>query len=151
MNTRSNEVQTALQVVKDAAQNAMMDNGIKQETVADILGMTQSSVSKMVNYTGEQHLAAGHLSVLMNEPATKPIAMAVMIAIGGMCGMDIDERAAAVDVNGSIDDELLNIDVLQARIIELRSGDMRKVVALCHEIKHQVNIIEAEAQRKLNK
>jgi hypothetical protein len=149
MNTRNHDVSTALQVVKDAAQNAMMDNGIKQETVADALGLTQSSVSKMMNYTGEQHLAVGHLPALFTDPGTKGVAMAVLIAIGGMMGLSFEEIDTPEETNGSIDDELLRIDVLQARIIELRTGDMRKVLALCQEIKHQVNMIEHEAQTKL--
>lgn len=151
MNTRNHEVSTTLQVVKDAAQNAMMDNGIKQESVADVLGMTQSSISKMMNYTGEQHLAVGHLPVLFNDPSTQPVAMAVMLAIGNLMGLEFDVRATLDETNGSIDDELLRIDVLQARIIELRNGDTRKVAAICQEIKHQINMIEAEANKKMGK
>ena len=149
MNTRNHDVLNALQVVKDAAQTAMMDNGTKQETVADVLGMTQSSVSKMMNYTGEQHFAIGHLPVMFNDPHTKPVAMAVMIAIGGMMGLSFEQDVPAGPTNGSIDDELLQIDVLQARIIELRGGDMRKVLALCQEIKQQINMIEHEANKKI--
>jgi len=152
MNTRSTEVQTALQVVKDAAQNAMMENGIKQEAVADVLGMTQSSVSKMCNYTGEQHFAVGHLPALFSDKITRPVAFAVMLAIATPMGLQIEQTVEPGDTNGMIDDELLNIDVLQARIIQLRSGDardMRKVLAICQEIKHEVNKIEMEANKKM--
>lgn len=149
MNTRNDDVTNALKAVKDAAQTAVLDAGVKQEVMADVLGMTQSSVSKMLNYTGEQHLAVGHIPVLFADPYTRPVAMAVLIKVAGDCNVAINTLPDAGAANGSIDDELLAIDMLHARIIALRGGDMRKVLSVCQEVREQIGIIELEANKKL--
>lgn len=149
MNTRCNQVLNALQVVKDAAQTAMMENQVKQESVADALGLTQSSISKMCNYTGEQHFAIGHLPALYADKNTRIVALAVMQEIGALMGIEFEEIVVAEQVNGSIDDELMQLNVLEGKLTELRTGNMHRVLQLCIEMKQQISSIEAEAHKKL--
>lgn len=121
MHTTLEEEQT---VVKRALYDGMRDAKVKQEIVAKVLGLNQSSVSRMTNPNEELQLSVAHLLLLVKDPFTQPVAEAVIAALGAMF-LTPDPTA-----DGSLMDELLDLTKADGRLAGIVSDGIEK-----HEVK----------------
>lgn len=133
--------------VKRAFYEGMRNNQVKQDIVASVLNLNQSSISRMVNPDEYAQLSVGELSVLHKDPFTAVIADHVLSSIGGHF------YAVSSEVDGSLLDEFLeltSIDGKLATILEdgVQQHEHAKILKLADRLEDIAMRLRTELQNK---
>lgn len=124
---------------------ALHETDIKQEAIANDVGTTQPTVSRWFSYLNTEFPDLFQLSkfppvlltALLNV-VLKPLGLAVT-----------RPKPAVRDLNGSMDDELLNIDVIQADIIRVKDQDPKKAKKHIADLHGMLDKLDAECDLQI--
>jgi len=145
MNTVTRESEH--KAVKRSFYEGMRNNQVKQDIVASVLDMNQSSVSRMVNPEEYAQLSVGELSMLHKDPFPAVIADHVLSSIGGRFNVE------SSNVDGSLLDEFLeltSIDGKLATILEdgVQKHEHSKILKLADRLEDIAMRLRTEVQNK---
>jgi transcriptional regulator with XRE-family HTH domain len=109
---------------KARAWESIQDHEITQEDIAAALSIEQSTVSRWMNTTGDLHFPASLLPALF-DPKVAPLRSDLLVFLASRSGCVITERPKVVDLDGSLQDETMELAKYLGRIAEqVASGKM---------------------------
>lgn len=111
---------TEEKLVKHSFYDGARTNAVKQEVIARVLGVNQSSVSRMMNPEEALHLSVADLSLLHRDPFTRPIAEVIIESIGASF------HPEAKDADGSFIDDLLSLTTANGKLAEIIEGGVEE-------------------------
>lgn len=106
-------------VVKRALLDGRHSANVKQEIVAKVLDLNQSSISRMENPEDDLHLSAAQLSLLHLDPFTAPVADEVMMAMGARFNL------ADAQTDGDFLDEFFELTSVDGKLSEIIKGGVQ--------------------------
>lgn len=140
MQTLNEEVNHSLQKVKRAFRESLINEKIKQEVVANLLEVNQSTIQRYTDPDSTLDLPVGALPIMHNDERLRPVAEAILAAIGArfvtfwnFAGLD-----------GSIEDEILMMVELEGALAEVRKKDLKKAQRIINRMKYVIERMEAE-------
>ena len=129
---------------KQACIEAFHDSPFNQQAIADACDTTQETISRWFGYTSEQHLPAFLLSVLPKE-----IAIPLLKFFADKFDYVMIARKPEMQLDGHIEDELLEIDRLQGKIIEMGMQDPKRSRKLVDKMRSVVERMDTELEGKI--
>ena len=139
----TNKIQRTREDVKSFLYNRILEEEFTQEYVAFLLGKAPQTLNHYLNPNDNQDFPA-YLICFLPEPLACELLR--FLADKVQCDL-LPKIPVKGTVNGSTDDEMLNLDVLQGRFIEsLRSDEVapEKIRRIVQKMKEQLAIVEAE-------
>ncbi len=143
MKMKSERIQRLANDFKQACIEAYHDSPFNQQAVADSCETTQESVSRWFSYTSDQHLPAFLISFLPKE-----IAVPILKFLANKFEYVLVARKPEMELDGRIEDELLEIDRLQGKIIEIREEDPKKCRKLVDKLRGVVDRMDHELEHR---
>jgi len=140
------KAKTASEEFKSILNDLIIDAEIKQEVIAHQGGVKQCTVSQWMDPLSERHIPAFQL-LLQDEKIVVPICRLILERFN----KSIVTNVKALKVNGSIDDNLLQMDILQGELIKIKDKSPKEIIKWCNEIEVELATIKAEALIKLGK
>jgi hypothetical protein len=129
---------------KGVLNDLQVDEHLKQDVLAHDGGVKQNTISQWFSPESDRHLPAFQL-LLQSEKIVVPLCRMFLERFN----KSIVTNRKALKVNGTMDDNLLTIDIIQGEIIKLRNGDPVKVIKYCEQLEIEVATIKAEAKEKI--
>lgn len=121
------------------------DAPYSQEAIADATGKRQSTVSRWFSYA-ENELPDLHSISKFPREIRVPLCQHLVKEFG----LVIAQRVPVVGrLNGSLDDELLNVDVVQAEIIRQKNKDPKAAKKYVSELRAICDKMTAECDKML--
>src|SRR5574343_1303667 len=120
MHILNNSTERIAQDIKALLINGMQAYNLKEETIADVVRVDQSTVSRWLRIEGPHHFPVFAIAKLAEEPLTRSLGIAVMDMLETVYGREAQEVKRPANLNGNADDELLAFDVVQAEIIKAK-------------------------------
>ena len=143
MQPNPNKIQRAKEDAKAFLYSRICEEDLKQEYVAFMIGKAPQTLNHYLNPNDAQDFPA-YLTPFLPEP----LAVDLLRFLAEKIDHDVLPKIPIVGrVNGSTDDEMLNLDVLQGKFIEqLRNGNQssEKTKRIVDKMKEQLACIEAE-------
>jgi len=110
-----------------------------------VLQTTQATVSRWCDIESDLDIPFGIIPRLRGDRMTAPVVDDMLRTIGAT----LTKPVLSIDINGTVDDNLLNIDVIQSKIIIMKDRDKHKALRACGELLHEIAIIEEELRRQM--
>lgn len=127
---------------------SMGDNKLTQQMLADAIGVDQATISRWFSYGGDLHFPAC-LTPMFSSDALRVLALDILRFQAQPLGFMVADSLGSVgEVNGSLDDELLEIGRLEGKMIELKDKSPRQVARLCDELERVVNRARLELKAR---
>jgi len=145
----SQSIKSEEKTVKHALFNGMRTQSVKQEIVAQVLGVNQSSVSRMVNPEEDLHLSVAGLSMLHKDPFTAAVADDVIESIAA-------RFVSTADADGDFLDEffeLTSIDGNLSNIIKdgVQHHEHKKILKLASRLEDIAGRLRSEVNKAKSK
>jgi len=96
----------------------MHEYRLVQKQLADELGVDQSTISRWFSFDGESDFPASLTPVLAQRPQLKPLAIAILEFQADRMGYDLIKRVKHAELDGHLDDEMLEIVKHLGRVVE---------------------------------
>lgn len=132
------------QELKDLLVRSREESPHSQEDLADMCGTSQPTIQRWFSYTLD-HFPPIWTLALLPEEVVVPLCRHFLSRFN----KTISTRISALHTDGSIDDNLLNIDVIQAEIIKRKDKEPRKVLEWIDKLRLELDICEAEIKLKI--
>lgn len=145
MQTLNSELNEWLAKVKRAFREALVNEKIKQEVVANLFEVNQSTIQRYTDPDSTLDLPAGALPVMHRDERLRPVAEAIMATIGAR----FVSFGKLNGLDGSIDDEILMMVELEGALAEVRKKDMKKAQRIISRMKYVIERMEAEIEQQL--
>jgi hypothetical protein len=117
---------------------------LKQETMAIDGGVKQNAISQWLNHENGRQFPAYQL-LIQQEAIVVPLCKEFVKRFG----KKIVDEEFNLPINGRVEDNLLNIDVIQAEIIKLMDNDPKKAAKFCDALELQVKTTRKELESKV--
>ena len=132
-------VESESKLVKHALATSMREHRVKQEILAQVLGIDQSNISRLTNPNEYSDLEVGQLSVMHKDPFTAPVAADILEAIGA--GFHADAPA-----DGDLMDEFIELTSIDGKFASIIKDGVQKhehkkllqVAQRCEEIAKRI-------------
>jgi hypothetical protein len=133
---------------KATALATMAECAITQDMIADAIGVNRSTIARWFSYGGDLHFPAA-LTSMLSTKQLRPLALDIIRFQAQALGLNVvDGEWVDAYLDGSMDDELLEIGRLEGKMIELKDKSPRQVSRLCDEMERIVNRLRLEIKGK---
>jgi hypothetical protein len=130
---------------KSVLNDTIIDSNLKQETLGHYGFVHQNTISQWLNPELDRHMPAFQFFM---QP--KEIVLPLCEKIVERFGKQITTIPKGLKTDGSFDDNLLNMNVLEGELTKVKDTDTKKVLEWCSKLELELATIRAEALRKLN-
>lgn len=124
----------------------LIDAHLKQEVIAHTGGVKQCTVSQWFAPDSDRNLPAFELMLLPKE-----IVLPICTAAVARFGKKLVENEFDLPTDGSVDDNLLNIDMIQGDLIRKKGKDPRAALRFCEDLIREALIMKRELELKIEK
>lgn len=125
--------------------DTIIDSNLKQETLAHYGCVNQNTISQWLNPELDRHIP---FFQAMLQP--KEIVIPICERIVERFGKQITTIPGNLKTDGSFDDNLLNMNVLEGELTKVKDTDPKKVLEWAAKLEIELATIKAEALKKLN-
>jgi hypothetical protein len=132
------------QDLKDILVRSREESAHSQEDLADMCGTSQPTIQRWFSYTLD-HFPPIWALALLPEEVVVPLCKHFLSRFK----KTISTLPSDLHTDGSLDDDLLNIDVIQAEIIKRKDKDPRKALEWIDKLRVEVDTLEAELKLKI--
>ncbi len=130
---------------KSLLNDIIIDSNLKQETLGHFGCINQNTISQWLNPELDRHMPAFQL---LMQP--KEIVLPLCERIVQRFGKQIATLPEGIKTDGSLDDNLLNMNVLEGELTKVKDSDPKKVLEWAAKLEIELATIKAEALKKLN-
>ena len=124
---------TEEKLVKHSFYDGARTNAVKQEVIARVLGVNQSSVSRMMNPEEAPAPFCCRSLLLHRDPFTRPIAEVIIESIGASF------HPEAKDADGLFIDDLLSLTTANGKLAEIIEGSGRNEIQKLQKLAAQID------------
>jgi len=135
-----------LNELKEVLRAAFLESGITEEALADDVKTTQPTINRWFSYKTEYFPPLWLLSF-----APEAIVVPVCEFFLKRFKKSIMQNPLSLHLNGSMDDEIFDSEILLADIIKYKNSHPEKVVRLCDKLIYEAQELKEEAGQIVEK